>query len=153
MRALLAAMLAAAVVASSADAAPRDRWFAAADARCAAATVQVRRLLATVTRVRTQADVLDFLRTGMRINEELLAALRAARPPAGDRRVASFLFLLDRSVRLDREAFAVLSAEGRSRRFDQLASQGRTAERGAQREAGKLRLRGCARYFDPKTYE
>jgi hypothetical protein len=152
MRAALAVVFASATLVAPTPASARQHWFVAADAHCASATVEGKRLVASIPTIRTQADALAFLRTGVRIHERLLTRLRAAGPPAGDAGVQRFMSVFSRSVELDRKSLAALERRMDQRRIQRWLVEGSALEESARRTALRIGLRGCARYLDPATY-
>jgi hypothetical protein len=150
MRAALALLVLTAALAAPTAAPARESWYARADRHCAVATGEGKRLVAAVIRVRTEQDVVAWLRRGVAIQTRLLGRLRAARPPARARR---FVSLLARSEALDRRSVARI-AEGVKRDAIQAwIDEGSRLEQAAHREAARIGLRRCAAYLDPATYK
>jgi hypothetical protein len=148
--ALFALMLV--TVAPSAAAPARAPWFSAADARCAFATVESKRLLATIPLLRTRADGMAFLRKGFNIQARLLDRLQDAGPPARDAGVQRFMSLYARSIELDRKSLAELERGVDPSKVQRSIDEGGRLEDSARRVARQIGLRQCARYLDPKTF-
>ena len=139
-------------VAPSAAAPARAPWYSAADARCASATVEGKRLVATIPSLRTKADGMAFLRKAFNIQARLLARLRAAGPPARDAGVQRFMSLYARSVELDRKSIVELERGVPASKIQRWIDEGGRLEDSARRAATQIGLRECARYMDPKTF-